>query len=69
MVFLVNEHLLPSDSIVDKLELKIKKSLLMIFDNHINIQGDKLSLMTFGKNSKCLFNLTSINKNNTQLRN
>jgi len=57
-IFLVNEDVKQSYN-NERLELKIKKSLEMIFDHYIE-STDRLSLMSYGKNTKKMFNLVSI---------
>jgi hypothetical protein len=64
------------------IEKKIKLALEYIFERHVEFGqnqsnadaltgsgGDRVSVMTYGKNVKKLFNLVSMTKNRTQLRN
>ena len=62
------------------LEKKIKLSMKIIFDNHVKykknekagtqeILEDRLCIMAYRRNVRKLFNLISIRKNNTQLKN
>jgi hypothetical protein len=70
-IFLVNEDFTKDNRVInqtEKIEYKIKKSLELIFDNYIE-HTDRLSLMTYGKNTKKMFSLVGIEKNKTQLRN
>ena len=55
-IFLVNEDIKPSQFINKKLDVMIKRHLEQIFDQHME-PNDRLSLMTYGKNTKKLFNL------------
>jgi len=57
-IFLVNEDVKISNN-NERLDIKIRKSLEMIFDHYIE-DSDRLSLMSYGKNTKKLFNLVSI---------
>jgi len=66
LILLVNQFVRPQDSL--NLERKIKSSLLFIFDHHIKcdeICQDKLSIMSYGKNTTRCFDLISIEKNKT----
>jgi hypothetical protein len=71
MIFLINEYVKPSTYENDNIQNKIKKSLAIIFDHHIHqgsnlsSEGDRLSLMTYGKNVRKMFNLVNIKKNKT----
>jgi len=65
-VFLINEDVKGSElADLNKFEVffendvKILKSLEMIFDNFVE-PSDRLSLMTYGKNTRKLFNLVGI---------
>lgn len=66
-IFLVNEDVKQS-TYNERLDIKITKSLEMIFDLFVDPR-DRLALMSYGKNTKKLFNLVSIKDNKTQLRN
>ena len=66
-VMLINEELKQSYDFV-KIKTKIQQSLELIFDNFIEVD-DRISLITYGKNVKKLFNLVGYNKNQVQLRN
>ena len=71
MIFLVNQYVKPSTFVHDNIQNKIKKSLAIIFDHHVHqgssmsTDGDRLSLMTYGKNVRKMFNLVNIKKNKT----
>ena len=75
---MVNEEVRPSRFPDDHIDDKIKRSLAYIFDTHVESsnkvalkkqEGDRISLMQYGKNVKRMFSLVSINQNKTQLRN
>jgi hypothetical protein len=63
-IFLVNEDLKSSRNDADPIEEKLKNTLTLIFKEHIKSE-DRISLMTYGKNTKKLFNLVNTHKNMT----
>jgi len=77
IIFLVNEYTKESNDRSDPIQVKIARSLLYIFDNHVSAPvgreldahrecpGDRISLMSYGKNVRKLFNLVHIKKNRT----
>lgn len=50
------------------IEEKIRKTLELIFDNFVE-SSDRLALMSYGKNTKKMFNLVQYENNKIQLRN
>lgn len=71
MVLLINQFVKPSKGKMS-LKNKIKASLLHIFDKHTVTDKngkDKLAIILYGKNPEKILDLTTIDKNTTQLRN
>jgi len=58
-VFLVNEDVKASVDSDQRLNIKIKKSLELIFDHYIE-PSDRLSIMSYGQNTRKMFKLVTI---------
>lgn len=77
IIFLVNEYIRESQNECkdQMIQDKISFSFDCIFNNHIDYggklknnkqnDGDRVSIMTYGKNVRKLFNLVSMSKNQT----
>ena len=71
MVLLINQYVKPSKGKIS-LKNKIKASILHIFDKHTITDSDgkdKLAIIMYGKNPDKILDMTTIDKNTTQLRN